>query len=187
MTDWGGPPLGGRMRVRAAVAAAVMAAATFATVSGGAGAQTPPAVPAVPAVPTEAPTAQPPTPALIDAAERAGRIDVDTAIRYRSYALSSSPLLPAEYHSDTPWHVTTVLRSVLTALPHATPATRDEVATHRGPGPAGPAEGCDVSTGPRPFSVTTEHFFIEWTAIGGGLTIGDFAAALETSWATEVK
>jgi hypothetical protein len=62
--------------------------------------------------------------------------------------------------------------------------------------PAGPARAaieqaltsgsCSGSATTLPNTLDTPHFHLEYGAIGGGLTIADYEAALETAWATEV-
>lgn len=124
------------------------------------------------------------TPALIDAALDAGRIDLDAATRYRKYALTGDARLPSELSSDLPWRGTLAYRDIVAALDEVSPSTRDE-ARPRG-GPVGGVNPCGFSQTALPFVHTTEHFYIEYGVIGGGLTIDDYASALETSWATQV-
>jgi hypothetical protein len=120
------------------------------------------------------------TPELIEAALSSGEIDRDTANLYLAYALTEYELLPLQYHSDVRWHGTPYVLQL-----------REELRTRT----AGPARAriesllastCSDSIGSLPHAHNSPHFHIQHDTIGGGLSIADYANALETSWTTEI-
>lgn len=126
-----------------------------------------------------------PTPALIQRAVRNGTVDGDRGNLLLAYALARPEKLPQAFRSDVPWEGTVPLLQLQEAhrgMP-AGPARSEigEILT----GEAGPGS-CLDSGSSLPSSTTTPHFYVEYGSIGGGLSVGSYAAALETSWATEV-
>ncbi|MCA9981050.1 MAG: hypothetical protein KDD89_09455, partial [Anaerolineales bacterium] len=121
------------------------------------------------------------TPDLIQEAVDAGHLDRHTAEQYLTYALTDPSQLPAEYHSTQAWDGTLALLS-LTAdagtavadLPPHRQAIQDALTS----GSCGPMNAV------LPHVYTTPHFFIEYDTIGGGLTIEEYAAVLETTYTT---
>jgi hypothetical protein len=122
------------------------------------------------------------TPDLIERAVARGDISRAQADRYLAYAIGAPDKLPARFRSDVPWDATlAALR--LTRTPARRAAVRDAL------GLAGPGLGrCFISNAPMPDTLETDHFYIEYNALTlrGGLTIADYAASLEHTWATEV-
>jgi hypothetical protein len=122
----------------------------------------------------------PTTPVLIEQAFANGEISADQAHEYLSYALSGSDLLPEQFQSEAPWDGTLAILHFEQAL------------SLMGDNPSGlglqtaSSVGCNYSTGALPNTRTTDHFFIEYGQITGGLTIDDYIQALETTWGTEV-
>ena len=123
---------------------------------------------------------KPSTPQLIEAAFERGDISRDTANLYLAYALFDYASLPAEFHSDTPWHATTVLLQLYDSLPAMNSISSKNAIS-------GLLSGtCSGSTVALPNVITSTHFYIEYDTIGGGLTVNDYLSALETTWNTEV-
>ncbi|MGH2554441.1 MAG: hypothetical protein ACRDHO_01825, partial [Actinomycetota bacterium] len=139
------------------------------------------AAPAAPAGP-----ARLATPELIERAVEVGSIDRETGTLYLAYALFDYERLPAAYRSEVPWDGTLPLLELKQRARTMDPGPeRREVRSLLGTA-GGPLDSCGTSTAPNTFD--TPHFHIHYTngAIGGGLTINDYATALESAWATEV-
>ena len=122
----------------------------------------------------------PTTPQLIEAAFERGDISRDTANLYLAYALFSPENLPSAYQSDTPWHATSVLLQLQESLPEMNSITGKNQITNLLSG------SCSGSYTTLPNVFTSTHFYIEYDTISGGLTVNDYANALETTWNTEV-
>jgi hypothetical protein len=124
---------------------------------------------------------EPSTPELLQAALQAGEIDEPTALRYLSYALGSPEQLPDRFHSQTPWEGTLLLLGLdneLSALP-ANDLMRTSIqASLQGV--------CGASSAAMPNAYETPHFRFEYSEVRGGLTIQDYAEALERSWEVNV-
>lgn len=132
------------------------------------------------------PESELPTPALIERALRRGSIDQTRRNLFLAYAFGRPEKLPEAYRSDVPWEGTAPLLELQRAQRAMPPGpARSEIGEilsgETGPGWCGPHSG-----GSLPSSTTTPHFYIEHGSIGGGLSIGNYTAALETSWTTEV-
>ena len=123
---------------------------------------------------------KPSTPQLIEAAVARGDISRDTANLYLAYALFDYAALPAEFHSDTPWHATPILLQLYDSLP-----TMNSIASQNAVHSL-LSGSCSGSTLTLPNVITSTHFYVEYDAIGGGLTVDDYLSALETTWNTEV-
>jgi hypothetical protein len=129
---------------------------------------------------------EPSTPELIERAATTGRVGHDRATVLLAQALGDPARLPAAYRSDAPWEGTTVI----TRLRRDVPRIRDKALRDQARKALAPAQqtGCETSTGSLPATANTTHFRVEYDpgTIGGGLTLGDWTAALESAWATEV-
>lgn len=124
------------------------------------------------------------TPSLIEAAVGRGEIDRATADRYLAEAFANPTRLPARYRSSVPWRGTLpLLQLQQRAADSGTTVARIAGTTER----AG-SDGCGGYNGSQPKKRVTNHFLIRYdpTAIKGGLTIGNYARTLETSWGTEI-
>jgi hypothetical protein len=126
------------------------------------------------------------TPALIERETRRGSIDRTRGSLLLAYAFGRPEKLPGAYRSDVPWEGTAPLLELQRAQRAMPPGpARSEIAEilsgETGPGSCGPHSG-----GSLPSSTTTPHFYVEYGSVGGGLTVGSYTAALETSWTTEV-
>jgi len=138
--------------------------------------------PALPAAP------EPPTPALIELAVERGELDRPTADRYLVAALHGDPV-PEAYFSDTPFRGTLPLLELRRRLERLGPGPHRRYlrqALHPVAGIG--TDDCGGAGTPMPNTRETTHFYIEYgaAAIGGGLTIDDYATALETAWNKEV-
>jgi hypothetical protein len=127
----------------------------------------------------------PTTPQLIDAALASGRITPAQATVYRAWALTRPDALPAEFVSSTPWEGTLTMLQVRRALgrmdrARMSPALEDVAARLD--------TTCPGSSGTLPSTKSTNHFYIKYrpSTIGGGLTVGQYAAALESAWKKEI-
>ena len=122
------------------------------------------------------------TPQLIEAALTRGQIDQETANLYLAYALADFEKLPAQYHSSTPWHGTLPLLHLRESV-NTMAATANRTSIERLL-----AGICYDSTSALPNTTSTSHFHVQYNdaAIGGGLTIDNYTASLETTWDTEV-
>jgi len=99
----------------------------------------------------------------------------------RAQALAG--VVSAEYRSDTPWDGTVVGLQVAQDRKELSPSRRAEVRELA----ADAGDRCgNNSTGALPNSYETTHFAIEYAAIGSGLTVQDYGAALEAAWAEQV-
>lgn len=127
----------------------------------------------------------PTTPELIDDALGSGRITHAQAILYKAWALVRPNAVPAEFASTTPWEGTITMLEVQRSLARVgrapmSPALADAAVRIN--------TTCSGSKGSLPNTKSTKHFYLKYrsSAIGGGLTVGQYAAALETAWKTEV-
>lgn len=121
------------------------------------------------------------TPELIEAAVARGEISRDLGDLYLAYALFAPERLPARFRSNTPWDGTLPLWE-LQQRQRARPPSflRSTIETLA-------ATSCgSSSSGNLPKSHTSTHFYIEYKQIKGGLTINDYANALETAWDVEI-
>ncbi len=123
---------------------------------------------------------KPSTPQLIESAAERGDISRDTANLYLAYALFDYDALPSEFHSDTPWHATTILLQLYDSLPAMNSINSKNAITSLLSG------SCSGSTISLPNVITSTHFYVEYDTIGGGLTVNDYLSALEATWNTEV-
>jgi hypothetical protein len=128
---------------------------------------------------------RPTTPQLIDAALASGSITSAQATVYRGWALMRPDALPAAFVSPTPWDGTLAMLQVTRALARMDPARLSpslrDVARRID-------AACYDSRGALPNSKSTNHFYFKYrsSAIGGGLTIGQYSASLEAAWKREI-
>ncbi len=128
---------------------------------------------------------RPATPYLIDAALASGSITRAQATLYRAWALVRPEALPAEFVSPTPWDGTITMLQVQSALRRTESARMSP--TFRDAARRIDATCFDANAS-LPNSKNTKHYYLKFrsSAITGGLTIGQYAAALETAWKTEI-
>ena len=121
------------------------------------------------------------TPQKIEAARRAGAIEQDQAALFLAYALVDFQKLPEEYRSDVPWDGTLPLLQLRRSL--KTNSLRSQTITSV---EALLSSTCDYNSAPLPNTTNSNHFYIEYGNIGGGLTLSSYIISLETAWTTEV-
>lgn len=130
---------------------------------------------------TPAPASGLNTPQKIETARVAGQIDKDQAALYLAYALRDFQKLPPEYRSDVPWDGTLPLLQLRQSI--QTNSLRSQAATAVEALLSGT---CDIQSASLPFAASSSHYYLEYGAVGGGLSVNDYVASLETAWATEV-
>lgn len=109
-----------------------------------------------------------------------GEIDHDTYLLYLAYALYDREKLPPAYQSSMPRDFTLPLLEIQQSLDSIRdPAVRAEIESLL-------ANTCWIAGDGLTKSYTSAHFYIEYENIYAGLTIADYASALETAWVTEV-
>lgn len=91
---------------------------------------------------------------------------------------------PSRYRGTEPWHGTTVLLDIKTRLADLTEP--GDIASLVGALGGLGRDRCATSVAPTAFTKRTAHFEIEYTETFGGLTIDDYAAALEQAWQTHI-
>lgn len=135
-------------------------------------------------VATAAPPAEPETrrstPQLIQAALAEERIDQDTANLYLAYALFDHEKLPPEFAGDLPWRGTEYLAQLQTST-KTMRSTEKQAAVQ-----ALLSTVCDTSSGSLSLPTATDHFYVEFGTVSGGLDIGDYTTSLETTWGKEI-
>ncbi len=125
---------------------------------------------------------KPSTPQLIEAAFQRGEIDRTTADLLLATSLFDAASLPAQYRSSHPTDGTPIilqLRRYLNIPTIQTTAQTRKIQTLV-------SDACNSSTGSLPTVISSTHFYIEYGAVGGGLTVNDYVSSLETTWNTEV-
>lgn len=126
-----------------------------------------------------------PTPVLIERAVRTGRISGDRGNLYLAYALGDHRKLPSLFRSAAPWDGTVPLFQLRRSFAKMrSGGVKREVA--RALAAVGSPGTCGTSTSALPSTYKSDHFYIEYGPIGGGLTLQSYKNSLETSWATEV-
>ncbi|MGZ8623711.1 MAG: hypothetical protein ACXWYQ_06055 [Actinomycetota bacterium] len=172
-------PRTGTPRARRGVVAALACLAMLAALAPAASADDP--VPSNVAATRLRPT----TPQLIDGALASGSITPVQATVYRGWALIRPDALPSAFVSPTPWDGTLTMLQVTRSLARMdaarlSPALADVAARID--------TACPGSAGNLPNTKSTNHFYIKFrsSSVGGGLTIGQYAAALESTWKTEI-
>jgi hypothetical protein len=122
------------------------------------------------------------TPDLLDRAVATGSMDRATADLYLAYAFSNDERLPDRYVSKVPWDGTLPLLGL-----------RERLKSMR-PGPArsavhdalDPVACFDAVAGPDTHDSTFFHIHYDDTTLDPSLTIGAYAASLDTAWTTEI-
>jgi hypothetical protein len=137
------------------------------------------------------------TPKRIERALDSGRIDRETADLYMAYALVGDARLPNEYISDAPWCGTYHLARLQHAASEKVTNFLINSAEHTLLGSSRReiyariqtllADRCNEYTASLPNVFNTDHFYIQYGTIAGGLTIQDYANALENAWKIEVE
>jgi len=122
------------------------------------------------------------TPELIEAAFRRGEIDRITADLLLATSLFDAANLPAEFRGSRPTDGTPVLRQ----LRHYRDIPAIQATTEIQKIQSLLAATCSSSTASLPNVISSTHFYAEYGAIGGGLTVNDYLSNLETTWNTEV-
>lgn len=125
---------------------------------------------------------RPATPELIERAVRRGEITEARGALYLTWAFRAPHRVPEEYVSDTPWSGTLPLLELQRTLPElgdapAAAAARSALRAK--------TFACPGTTGKLPKKRSTKHFYIQYKTLRGA-TINQYAAALETTWKTEV-
>lgn len=118
---------------------------------------------------------------LLQQARQSGAVNSEQYTRYLTYALAGDERLPARFRSAVPWHGTQAileLQRLVDALPPGL-AQRE--------GAAFLAAVCSDSTTTLPNLEQSEHFYVEYGTIGGGLGIEEYITSLETTWVVEVE
>ena len=126
-------------------------------------------------------TSQLTTPQLIEQALANGTIGPDVARLYLAYALGSYDQLPKEYQSNAPWDGTFVLQALQDGVDQMTNRSARAVVESLLTG------SCGSSSVPLSSVANSTYFHIEYSSIGGGLTIANYVTSLDTSWNTEVN
>ena len=139
-----------------------------------------------------APSAQGPvlsTPGLIEQAFKEGEITDAERLLHLGYAIYDYSALPQRFRSNAPWSGTSYVRELRTTL----------TAIKSGQGAALAAETqselerllslqaatvCDQQDGAN--ATDSANFHLNYDSVGGGLAIGDYSTALETTFSTEV-
>ena len=122
-----------------------------------------------------------PTPQLIMEALKAGEIDQDTANLYLAYSLADYDRLPMKYHSDVLVSGTVVWQYLNRQLQNGgAQSYKNEISNMLLSGT------CGDKSDSLPHILNTTHFHIEYGTIGAGLTVTDYANALEASWTKEI-
>ncbi len=141
-----------------------------------------PATPYAPRPASETPRRllSPTTPELIEAAREAGALDQERAALLLAYALFDYDSLPPRFRSERPWDGTLPLLRLQETL------SRLEAGTERTAALRLLSAACGSSSNALPNSTNSQHYYVEYGTIGGGLTLDSYLAALETTWGTEV-
>jgi hypothetical protein len=140
-----------------------------------------------PATPASAERGEPklPTPALLERDVARGRLDRAEADLYLAYAFGAPGKLPAAYRSDAPWDGTLPLLRLEERVAEMPRGSR-RAAIRETLSSSSALANCSSAAGGASTHSST-YFYIEYGTIGGGLTISQYAASLDTSWATEVN
>ncbi len=121
------------------------------------------------------------TPQLLDAAFERGEISAGERILYLAYAIYEDASLPARFQSDIGWHGTMAVREIHEAYAQDRAGYSRTVGSELDRLMNNPAATiCDRPDGPN--DTTTEHFFINYGTIGGGLTLDKYKVSLEAAF-----
>jgi hypothetical protein len=121
------------------------------------------------------------TPELIGHARQQRTLSPELANLYLAYALTNSEELPQKYHSAGPWEGTLNLPQLLNDLQRRAPNHATTAAIH-----AVLSSICSYSDDVLPNNFMSDHFYIEFGVIGGGLSVNDYISSLETAWIKQV-
>lgn len=120
------------------------------------------------------------TPELIERDFDNSIITNEQRLLYLAYAVGDYESLPAEYQSNIPWDGTLVVLILQKEAKFiSTPNTRKAIE-------AITSGECGAYSTSLPNTRDTTHFHIEYDTIGGGMTIDDYATALEGAWDKEI-
>lgn len=127
------------------------------------------------------------TPELIHISYNKNEIDLDTAHLYLARALQDTKKIPKKYLGEIPYDGTYVILELREALRTTTikTSTANEISniidSFCGSG--------DIPISPYQLSnsISTEHFYIEYDDIFGGLSIQDYIDALDTTWNKQIN
>jgi hypothetical protein len=122
------------------------------------------------------------TPERIDQARQQGRISQEMANLYLAYALTNSAELPLEYQSAVPWEGTLILRQLQSYLQGILQDTSTTSLIR-----AAVSSICSYSDHVLPNNFMSDHFYIEYGTISGGLSINDYITSLETVWIKQIN
>ncbi len=122
------------------------------------------------------------TPQLIEAAFRRGEIDRLSADLLLATSLFDAANLPAEFRGNRPTDGTPVLLK----LRHYRDIPTIQATAKIQKIQALLSATCSSSTASLPSVISSTHFYAEYGAIGGGLTVNDYLSDLENTWDTEV-
>jgi hypothetical protein len=126
---------------------------------------------------------RPSTPRLLNRAVADGSVSRTQADRYLLYALGGDDRLPPAFRSSAPWRGTVPLLQLHRRI-GSMEAGPERSALERELQVQG-ISNCGGETG-GPNTLDTTHFHLEYTTVGGGLTINHYGTSLETTWSTEV-
>jgi hypothetical protein len=127
------------------------------------------------------------TPDLIERAFVRQEIDADERLLYLAYAVYDYQSLPESFRSHVPWWGTDVVREIKDAARKKALSSKSlspvesEFMDLLSPQAATVCDREDAAN-----NVSSTHFRVNYGSIGGGLSIGDYTASLETTYATEV-
>ncbi len=131
----------------------------------------------------------PATPELIEQAFAAGEISAEERLLYLAYAVYEPASLPERFESDTPWSGTGVVAELTGAMANlessnglVSAATADELNS------LFQTQAATVCDRPDPAnSFNSDHFHFNYDTIGGGLTINDYAMAMDKVFSVQVN
>lgn len=128
-----------------------------------------------------APAAALSTPQLIEQAFVRGEISAEQRLLYLAYAVFEHESLPPQFHSSTPWYGTAVVLELQQAAASPSAAASSYVYSEleRLLAPAA-ATVCGEQDGPN--ASQSANFRVNYGTIGGGLTIDDYLASLQTAY-----
>jgi hypothetical protein len=125
---------------------------------------------------------RPNTNQLIAQAVNRGEITESTGALYLTYAFTAPEQLPATYASTTPWDGTLPLLELKRTLKRLPADSAARAADAR----LAQIFACPGASGPVSKVKKSDHFYLQYGTIHGGLTANQYVNTLETSWDTEV-
>jgi hypothetical protein len=126
------------------------------------------------------------TPQLIKMSYKNGEIDSDVANLYLARALQNNNNLPSKYRGEIPYDGTFVILELRKSLNNGKlrASTTNEISSIIES--FCEADGIPTSLYQLSSSTFTEHFYIEYEEITGGLDIQDYINTLETTWSVQI-